>query len=484
MANPNVANSNAASSPAGDASVHTSVRPFIQAGSQAGSDAEALAPDLVPSSLMEPGLAEASLLEADLLESDLLESDLLESDVLKSAALPHEPITQTSAPQNEFQELRQIFARELTLTAPNAQASIKAVAGRIAREVQRICEKSDRIQKSGDVRGWQLSLGGHRLEKCISYYKLGSHRGRVELHSTLSTMVYRHIAPLHARLGFQGRHALIEDFLQSFYIESLKMFRRENELPEDYQPRTRLQLAEYMSFTEQYAKRRVNLPGRTNQQIVILRAQSFSNRQPKETLVDIEAALEGSKRDDAESIGTSSVSRQLREHMVAEGLDPTEGVLRDRVIGQLVAYLRTEGHEDCIDYLSLRLQDLPAPEIDEVLGLTARQRDYLQQRFKYHVERFAKLHEWELVHNWLGANLNQNLGMLPTHWEGFYAELTPEQQQLVDWKRRQAKAPESAPISDEDIAKVLSWTPKQVQKRWAKVLEQAWRTRNLDEETV
>jgi hypothetical protein len=217
---------------------------------------------------------------------------------------------------------------------------------------------------------------------------------------------------------------------------------------------------------------------------VILRAQSFANRQPKETLVDIEAALEGSKRDDAESIGTSSVSRQLREHMVAEGVDPTEGVLRDRVIGQLVDYLRNEGHHDCIDYLSLRLQDLPAPEIDEILGLTARQRDYLQQRFKYHVERFAKLHEWELVHNWLGANLNQNLGMLPTHWEDFYAELTPDQQQLVDWKRRQAKAPEHTPIADEDIAKALSWTPKQVQKRWAKVLEQAWKTRNLDEETV
>ena len=411
--------------------------------------------------------------------SDSSASDSSTSSDQPETTLPDTTLAESSVVQNEFQELRQIFSKELTLTAPKAKASVKAVAGRIAREVQRICEKSDRIQKSGDVRGWQISLGQHRMDKCLTYYKLGSQRGRVELHSTLSTMVYRHIAPLHARLGFQGRHALIEDFLQSFYIESLKMFRRENDLPLDYQPRTRLQLSEYMSFTEQYAKRRVNLPGRTNQQIVILRAQSFSNRQPKETLVDIEAALEGAKRDEPEAIGRSGVARQLREHMVSEGLDPTEGVLRDRVIGQLVDYLRSEGHEDCIDYLSLRLQDLPAPEIDEVLGLTARQRDYLQQRFKYHVERFAKLHQWELVHNWLGANLSQNLGMVPTHWEDFYNDLNESQRLLVDWKRRQAKAPEDMPITDEDIAKEVRCTPKQVQKRWAKVLEQAWKARNV-----
>ena len=391
-------------------------------------------------------------------------------------ALQSRALEEGTDESREFQELQHIFSQELLDSAPTAKASIKAVSARIAREVQRICNKSDRIQNSGDVRSWQLSLGQHRLDKCLSYYKLGSNRGRVELHSTLSTMVYRHIAPLHARLGFQGRHALIEDFLQSFYIESLKMFRRENQLSEDYQPRTRLQLAEYMAFTEQYAKRRVNLPGRTNQQIVILRAQSFSNRQPKETLVDIEAALEGAKRDEPEAISRSSVARQLREHMVAEGLDPTEGVLRDRVITQLVEYLRQEGHHDCIDYLSLRLQDLPAPEIDEILGLTARQRDYLQQRFKYHVERFARLHNWELVHNWLGADLNKNLGLTPSDWEAFYETLSDEEQKLVDLKREQFT--EDPGMTNADIGKIIGCTPKQVEKRWAKLLALAWKARN------
>lgn len=371
--------------------------------------------------------------------------------------------------------LDQVFFQELAGSV-RTTASVRAVAGRIAREVERICEKSDRIQRSGDIRGWQLALGRHRLEKCLGYYRLGSHRGRVDLHSTLSTMVYRHIAPMKARLGFQGRHALIEDFLQGFYIESLKMFRRENELPEDYSPKTRLELSEYMSFTEQYAKRRVNLPGRTNQQIVILRAQSFSKRQPQETLMDIESALESPRRDETAPGSYSPLARQLREHMVSEGLDPAEGALRDRVIHQLIEYLRNEGHEDCIDYLCLRMKDLPAPEIDEVMGLTARQRDYLQQRFKYHVERFARLHNWELVHNWLGADLNQNLGLTPADWELFYAELNPEQRQLVDLKREQFQGQTGR--SDAEIGKIIGCTPKQVEKRWAKLLTLAWKARN------
>ncbi|NJN30114.1 MAG: hypothetical protein HC824_06475 [Synechococcales cyanobacterium RM1_1_8] len=379
------------------------------------------------------------------------------------------------AEATQGKDLDQIFFQELAGSV-KTKASVLAVASRIAREVERICEKSDRIQRSGDIRGWQIALGQHRLEKCLRYYRLGSHRGRVDLHSTLSAMVYRHIAPLRAHLGFQGRHALIEDFLQSFYIESLKMFRRENELPEDYSPKSRLELSEYMSFTEQYAKRRVNLPGRSNQQIIILRAQSFSKRQPQETLMDIESALESPKRDDGTAGSYSPLAKQLREHMVADGLDPAEGALRDRVLHQLIEYLRSEGHEDCIDYLALRMQDLPAPEIDDILGLSSRQRDYLQQRFKYHVERFARLHNWELVHNWLGADLNQNLGLTPSDWEAFYDTLTDDEQRLVDLKRQQRS--ETPSLTDAQIGKLLGCTPKQVEKRWAKLLALAWKARN------
>jgi hypothetical protein len=250
----------------------------------------------------------------------------------------------------------------------------------------------------------------------------------------------------------------------------LKAFRRENQLSAEYSPRTRIELAEYMAFTEQYAKRRINLPGRRNQQLVVLRAQGFANRQPLETSVDMEAAIESGRSEEAEAYSRSPVVQQVREQMVAETTDPSDSVLRDRIIAELVEYLESQGQSECVDYLVLKLQDLSAPEIDEVLQLSPRQRDYLQQRFKYHVEKFARSHRWQLVHQWLGADLDQNLGMAQQNWDAFVDTLTPDQQHLL--RLKQLKTPDQA------IAQTLKCTTKQVHKRWVKLLDLAWQARN------
>lgn len=356
-------------------------------------------------------------------------------------------------------------------------AAETTVIQRMVLEVDRICTKSDRIQSSGQMRSWQLALARHRLRKCIDYYKLGSRRGRVELHSNLSAIVYRYVAPPRSQLNFQGRYNLIEDFLQGFYIESLKAFRRENQLEEAYSPRIRLELAEYMAFTEQYARRRITLPGQQNQQLIVLRAQGFAKRQPPEATLDIELAMESARGDELETHSRSSTMQQVREQMTAEVVDPAESVLRGRVVIELVKYLEEQGHTDCVDYLTLKLQDLSAPEIDDILGLSPRQRDYLQQRFKYHVEKFSRSHHWKLVHQWLGADLDQNLGLLAHQWEIFSRQLSDEQRHLLQLKRSKSND-SSVPKSDEEIAHLLQCTPKQLQKRWQQVLELAWQVRN------
>jgi hypothetical protein len=263
-----------------------------------------------------------------------------------------------------------------------------------------------------------------------------------------------------------------------FYIEVLNAFRRENKLPNDYSPNSRLELAEYMAFSEQYAKRRISLPGHRNQQLIVLRAQGFARRQPSEASMDIEMAVESAKSEEAEMHQRSPMVQQLREQMVADAIDPSDSVLRDRVVVELMHYLESQGQSDCIDYLTLKLKDLSAPEIDEILGLTPRQRDYLQQRFKYHVEKFARQQNWQLVHQWLGADLDQNLGMPQQQWEEFLRQLSPQQQRLLDLKRRQARNPESGQISDREISKILNCTPKQVQKNWVRILDLAWQMRN------
>ena len=363
----------------------------------------------------------------------------------------------------------QLLFDELKLSTNASEQNCLDVATRLSQEVARICVESKRIQASGEIDTWATALARHRLQQCLHYYKLGSKRGRVELHSTLSAIVYRYITPPQTQSSYQARLTLIEDFLQSFYMEALNAFRRETQLPTTYQPRTLLQLAEYMAFSERYGKRRIPLPGRRNQQLIILRAQTFSQQQPIETPVDIERAADGGASDGDSSWNAASM-QQVREQMVAQEPEQPEDSLRQAVVAELLAYLEERKQTDCADYFALRLQDLPANEIEVILGLTPRQRDYLQQRFKYHLIRFALSHRWELVHQWLEADLERNLGLTPQQWQAFQDQLEPQQLELLQLKRKR--------MADAAIAQSLGCTITQVRKQWFKLLEQAWEIRN------
>lgn len=345
-----------------------------------------------------------------------------------------------------------------------------AIANRLSKEVQRICTQSQRIQASGEIDTWAHNLGMHRLNQCLKYYRFGSFKGRVELHSTLSAIVYRYISLPHAQASYQARLNLIEDFLQNFYLESLNAFRRENETPPDYQPRTLLELAEYMAFTERYGKRRIPLPGHRSQQLIILRAQTFAKQQPPEATVDIERAAEGGSHDTDEA-RESLPTKRLREELVAQQDGLPEEVLRNRVIEALLSYLKERNQEDCADYFTLRLLDLPTAEIESILKLTPRQRDYLQQRFKYHLVRFALSHHWDIVHEWLEADLERNLGLAPQQWDELHQAINDTQIKLLRFKQDG--------LEDSEITKTLGITSTQLQKQWTKLLEQAWEIRNL-----
>jgi hypothetical protein len=363
----------------------------------------------------------------------------------------------------------ELLYNELRQSTSATQQSCRDVAGRLANEVTRICNESNRIQTSGDVESWAKSLANHRIKQVLSYYKLGSHRGRVELQSTLSAIVYRYISPSQAPASYQARLTLIEDFLQGFYVEALNAFRRENLIETAYRPRSLLELAEYMAFTERYGKRRIPLPGRRSQQLIILRAQTFSQQQPPETSVDMDTAAEGGTPE-SDSTWNDAAIQQVREMMVASEPEPLEANLRDTVVEELFTYLEERQQSECADYFTLRLQDLPTSEIEEFLNLTPRQRDYLQQRFKYHLIRFALSHRWELVHQWLEADLERNLGLTPQEWQLFQEKMTSQQRELLELKQ-QGK-------STGEIAQALSCTVTQVEKRWFKLLELAWDIRN------
>jgi DNA-binding protein Fis len=203
--------------------------------------------------------------------------------------------------------------------------------------------------------------------------------------------------------------------------------------------------------------------------LIILRAQTFSQQQPVETLVDLEQAAEGSMSESENPWNVASI-QQVREQMVAQEPELAEDTLRQAVVKELIEYLKERKQMDCVDYFTLRLQDLPANEIEAILGLTPRQRDYLQQRFKYHLIRFSFSHNWELVHQWLEADLERNLGLSNKQWQSLQEVVTPQQAELL--KLKQKKCPDQA------IAQRIGCTVNQVQKQWFKLLEQAWEIRN------
>ena len=383
---------------------------------------------------------------------------------------PNDCLDQEKKEKISPKSLQDWLEEKLRMVIKSNCSSIVRVANRFAHEIERVCQRSDRIQNSGKVYSWKLSLADHRLQKCLVYYQLGLRLGRVELHSNLSAMVYRYITHSQSQLRFAARYNLIEDFLQEFYANSLKVFRRENEVTPNYQPRTKLELAEYMAFTEQYAKRSITLPQGYSQQLIILRAQTFARRQPKDAVVDIEQAAGFSQGDDLSRRHNLGVIQQIREQMVAQTKDNSDSLLRDRLISSLFQYFESQNHSDCADYLTLKLQDLTASEINEILGLTPRQRDYLQQRFKYHVEKFARSSHWEIVHQWLGAELNHRLGMTSKQWQEFISQLSPQQQEILQLKQQKK--------NNQEIAQIITLTSKKVQKQWMLILEIAWRIRN------
>jgi hypothetical protein len=363
----------------------------------------------------------------------------------------------------------QLLFGELRQQTRASEQNCRDVAERITAEVSRICRISDRIQDSGALEAWATKLARYRLVQCLNYYKLGSGGGRVELHSSLSSIIYRYITPGRTPLNYEGRLHLIEDFLQGFYLESLKAFRREAQLAATYRPHTLLELSEYLAFSERYAKRRVNLSNRRSQQLIILRVQTFVQQYPPELSVDMEQAAEV-RASESEAAWDEAILQQVRDRMVASDRDPEDAILRQTVIQELIAYLEARQQPTCADYFTLRLQNLSANEIEAILDLSPRQRDYLQQRFKYHLIRFALMHQWELVHEWLGADLERNLGLTPQKWQEFLAELTPQQMSLLEL--RQQRVAESA------IASSLGWKLTQVRKQWFKLLERAWELRN------
>ncbi|WP_199247607.1 hypothetical protein [[Phormidium] sp. ETS-05] len=336
----------------------------------------------------------------------------------------------------------------------------------IYQEVLRICSQSDRIKTSHQVDVWAQNLAKHRLQQCFHYYRHGVKRGQIELHSTLSAMVYRYFMPGGGPTNHGWRQRAIEEFLQGFYEDSWNTFRRENHLSETYRARTRLEQAEYLAFTERYAKRNIGFRDKSSQQLIVLRVKTFLQKQRREISLDLEL---GDDETAMYSDSTTDEVYRLSAQMVMPVVTPPDPICAN-IIEELRSYLEKRQQSQCVSYFFLLLEDKTPKEIDTILGVKPRERDYLQQRFKYHLMRFAFKDSWQLVHEWLDADLDQHLGMNSQQWRVFEADLNEPLRRLLRLKQEG--------FSDGAIALQLKCSLKRVQRLWSDILERAWFIRN------
>ena len=66
-----------------------------------------------------------------------------------------------------------LIYQELRRLTTASESHCRAVADRLAVEVDRICTESQRIQASGEIETWAISLARHRLNQCFNPHSAG-----------------------------------------------------------------------------------------------------------------------------------------------------------------------------------------------------------------------------------------------------------------------------------------------------------------------
>lgn len=75
-------------------------------------------------------------------------------------AFNHQVSTEESSASNR-DTLIQLLCQEMQGQVKASSGCVQAAANRIAKEVERICDKSSRIQTSGQIKSWEITLAKH-----------------------------------------------------------------------------------------------------------------------------------------------------------------------------------------------------------------------------------------------------------------------------------------------------------------------------------
>jgi hypothetical protein len=129
-----------------------------------------------------------------------------------------------------------------------------------------------------------------------------------------------------------------------------------------------------------------------------------------------------------------------------------------------------------VKYLLLYLfDDLPTAEIDRILDLEFRERDYLQQRVIYHCERFETGWDtWKLHHDYFGIGIDTNLGLVGDKLTSFLSQLSESDLELYEL----VKSGSSVEKSKGKYQNGRYVLPLAIKNQWRSILKLAKKIRN------
>ena len=356
------------------------------------------------------------------------------------------------------------------------------VADRLAIKIGRIFDHSPRMQNDPDRSKKLLAeLWVKRIDTYLAYQDCGHLLVRKSIVGMVCHYFSRRNGGLGPNLGVKTD--LLEEFLQEFCIDAMRIFRRESELTEEYRPSSRLEKAEFFTFWEHYAKRSIHF-SRNSQTIARLRAQSFIKARAEWREISIAFDSIDGAIEEGLSAAEGGLLQRVREEISSQPIEAESDTIDAlSIVVALEKWLLDRGHPECVTYLKLRMQDAGVEQIEEQMKLSKRQRDYLQQKFRYHTDKFLLSDSyWRSVHCYLGMPIEERLGLSRQEWEQV-VELVLEQDNSGLDAEIVVSVIENIEkeLSDEAIAKASGCTPHKAYRIRARLLQAAKEIRTAKE---
>lgn len=265
----------------------------------------------------------------------------------------------------------------------------------------------------------------------------------------------------------KDKYEHVTEFINHFLLETLYRFKREINIDINNIDR-RLSDAETIAFTDIYSKRNIRVCNKRHL-LVSLRYKTYCLKKSNfhESIIDF--------GDISQTNENNMKMLPLIERINEKTIHDSHRLIwetynNQSILSRFIDYLKKDNQQDCIDYIRVYLAGFDTREIEYTLGIDTDSRDNLQQRVRYQATKFATRVDWELVHDWIGANPKCNMGLNSSKYQQLFDQLDEIESKILQLLTTEQ--------SFKYISSSLNMTEFKVSKAWERVLLKAHKIRN------